>query len=34
MLDDICVTAPLNGPYIVAGNRAYLIGQMDGTFPS
>lgn len=34
MLDDIRVTNDLDGPYIVGGTRAYLIGQMDGTFPS
>lgn len=28
------VNAHLEGPYIVAGPEAYLIGQMDGTFPS
>lgn len=34
MRDSIRVTTHLDGPYVVAGNRAYLIGQMDGTFPS
>ena len=34
MLDDIRVITHLDGPYLVAGTRAYLIGQMDGTFPS